>query len=150
MCLLSNQLQEINKEVTSKQENLCKATRMINNRSTRLEEYTVQILNVLETIHSQRVVNSDQADTDQVEVCSSATVPLDFPQDSQHNPWVFPPAGSVRAKPFRMMSVPAHIHRKQMSRQVSRDLIEDPDTPSYPLYFRRKFPQTQTQRFAEK
>ena len=149
MTCLSAQLQEFNKDVTSKQESLRKAVQMISNRSTRVEEYTVQILDVLENVpHMDAAACPDQVDEEEAEACPSARVPAVDSDESQCNPWVFPAARSVIAKPFRMMSVPAHVHRKQMSRQLSRDSSEDPpDAPLYPMYFRRKFPQVRTPRY---
>ena len=136
----------MNKEVMSKQENLSKATRALDCRSTRVEEYTVQILDVLENMQPLVPALSDQADETVADTCPNTALPQIGANDSRSSPWVFPAPGSGSVKPYRMMSVPAHVHQRQMSRQLSQDLTECSEAPSYPAYFRRKFPHVRTQR----
>lgn len=127
---INNHLKETTRENETKVQQITKKVNGIEDRLTRMEEYTIQILDMLANL--QEPVSSPTEERDEAMFGSDSwTVEPRSQDQSAARSGPSGPSGPARLF-SRMMSVPAYVHRQQAG--------TDSSTRSIPMYFRHKVP----------
>ncbi|KAJ7365831.1 Transient receptor putative cation channel sub M member 7 [Desmophyllum pertusum] len=119
---ISNHLKETNRENETKVQQIAKKVNSIDDRLTRMEEYTIQILDMLANVQEPL---SSPTEERQDAMSESGTWNIESRDQDE-----FTPRSSPKRLFSRMMSVPAYIHRQQASSSLR----------ATPMYFRHKLP----------
>lgn len=124
---INNHLKETTRENETKVQQITKKVNGIEDRLTRMEEYTIQILDMLANV--QEPLSSPTEERDEAIFGSDSWTVESRDQDQS----AARSGASGPARLFsRMMSVPAYVHRQQAG--------ADSSTRSIPMYFRHKLP----------
>lgn len=121
---INSHLKESTRENETKVEQISKKVNSIEDRLSRMEEYTIQILDMLANI--QEPLPSAGGERE------DATVESDTWSIGSGGQEAFTPKGAPKRMYSRMMSVPAYVHRIQAGSSSS--------LRSTPMYFRHKLP----------
>ena len=122
---INNHLKETTRENETKVQQITKKVNGIEDRLTRMEEYTIQILDMLANV--QEPLSSPTEERDEAMFGSESWTVESRDQEAARS------GPSCPARLFsRMMSVPAYVHRQQAGTDTS--------TRSIPMYFRHKLP----------
>jgi len=124
---INNHLKETTRENETKVEQITKKVNCIEDRLTRMEEYTIQILDMLANVHEPLSTPIEERDEPMFRSDSWTVESRDQDQSAATSR----PSGPARLF-SRMMSVPAYVHRQQAG--------ADSSTRSIPMYFRNKVP----------
>lgn len=119
---IDNHLKETTRENETKVEQLCKKVSGIDERLTRMEEYTIQILDMLANIQEPYSSPAEERD-DAMSDSDTWTIESRDQDESTAR-------GGPKRLFSRMMSVPAYVHRQQASSSHG----------TIPMYFRHKLP----------
>lgn len=121
---INTHLKESTRENETKVEQITKKVNTIEDRLSRMEEYTLQILDMLANIHEPL-----PSSTEEREDPTAESQTWNFESGSQEE---FAPKSGPQRLFSRMMSVPAYVHRMQAG--------SSPSLRSTPMYFRHKLP----------
>ena len=124
---INNHLKETTRENETKVEQITKKVNGIEDRLTRMEEYTIQILDMLANVQEPLATSTEERDEAMFGSDSWTVESRDQDQSAARSG----PSGPARLF-SRMMSVPAYVHRQQAGTGSS--------TRSIPMYFRHKLP----------
>lgn len=125
---INNHLKETTRENETKVQQITKKVNGIEDRLTRMEEYTIQILDMLANV--QEPLSSPTEERDEAGMFGSDSWTVESRNQDQ-SAARSGPSGPARLF-SRMMSVPAYVHRQQAG--------TDSSTRSIPMYFRHKVP----------
>lgn len=124
--LINNHLKETTRENETKVQQITKKVNGIDDRLTRMEEYTIQILDMLANVQEPLSSPTEERDDTMFQSDSWTVESRDQDQSATRS-------GPTRLF-SRMMSVPAYVHRQQAG--------TDSSTRSIPMYFRHKVPRS--------
>lgn len=119
---MNNHLKETTRENETKVQQIAKKVTSMDDRLTRMEEYTLQILDMLANVHGP--LSSPPGEREET---MSETSMWNIESRDQEE---FSPRAGPKRMFSRMMSVPAYVHRQQASSSLR---------PT-PMYFRHKLP----------
>lgn len=119
---INNHMRETTRENETKVQQISKKVTSIDERLTRMEEYTIQILDMLANVNGPL---SSPAEEREDAMSETSSLNIEYRDQDEFSPRVGP-----KRMFSRMMSVPAYVHRQQASSSLR---------PT-PMYFRHKLP----------